>query len=192
MQLWWQSNFSPFDCYKSIPPSVLKDILAGYGILCGPLFSFSTSALNMLLPCLLSYTVLTRSLQCYFVVILSICLYTQLYLVLCNPLDGSPPGFFVHGIFQARALEWVAIPSSRESTWFRDWISVSYISCIGRWILYHWASWELVAIILCVFVINVSLDASKIFSFITFFHFYDNVFVVYFCLQLMELFVLGA
>ena len=130
---------------------------------------FSTSALNMLLACLLSYIVLTRSLHCYFVVILSICLYTQLPLILCNPLDCSPPGSFIHGIFQARALEWVAIPSSRESTWFRDWISISCISCIGRWILYHWASWELVAIILCVFVIDVSLNASKIFFIYYFF-----------------------
>ena len=86
MQLWWQSNFSPFDCYKSIPPSVLKDIFCW---LWNSVWTvvFSTSALNMLLPCLLSYIVLTRSLQCYFVVILSICLYTQLRLILCNPVD---------------------------------------------------------------------------------------------------------
>ena len=30
---------------------------------------------------------------------------------LCDPMDCSPPGSFVHGIFQARMLEWVAIPS---------------------------------------------------------------------------------
>ena len=29
---------------------------------------------------------------------------------LCNPIDGSPPGSSVHGILQARTLEWVAIP----------------------------------------------------------------------------------
>ena len=39
-----------------------------------------------------------------------------MYLTLCNPVDGSPRGSSVHGIFQARVLEWVAIPSSREST----------------------------------------------------------------------------
>ena len=32
---------------------------------------------------------------------------------LCNPMDCSPPGFSVHGILQARILEWVAIPFSR-------------------------------------------------------------------------------
>ena len=32
---------------------------------------------------------------------------------LCNPIDCSPPGSFVHGILQARILEWAAMPSSR-------------------------------------------------------------------------------
>ena len=36
----------------------------------------------------------------------------QLCLTLCNPLDYSPPGSSVHGIFQARVLEWVAIAFS--------------------------------------------------------------------------------
>ena len=35
---------------------------------------------------------------------------------LCHPMDCSPPGPSVHGILQARILEWVAIPSSRRST----------------------------------------------------------------------------
>ena len=41
---------------------------------------------------------------------------------LCDPIDGSPPGSSVHGIFQARVLEWVAI-------------SFSILNC--RWILYQ-------------------------------------------------------
>ena len=44
----------------------------------------------------------------------------------------SPPGSSVHGIPQARILEWVAISFSRGSSQFRDWVNVSYI---GRWIL---------------------------------------------------------
>ena len=32
----------------------------------------------------------------------------------CDPMDYSPPGSFVHGILQARILEWVAVPSSRD------------------------------------------------------------------------------
>ena len=43
------------------------------------------------------------------------CLVFQLCLTLCNPLDCSLSGSFVHGILQARILEWVAMPSSRWS-----------------------------------------------------------------------------
>ena len=40
----------------------------------------------------------------------------QLYLTLCDPVDYRPPGSSVHGILQARILEWVAMPSSRGSS----------------------------------------------------------------------------
>ena len=39
----------------------------------------------------------------------------QSCLTLCNPMDSSQLGSSVHGIFQARILEWVAMPSSRGS-----------------------------------------------------------------------------
>ena len=54
-------------------------------------------------------------------------------------MDCSLPGSSVHGISQARILEWVAISFSRGSSWPRNWTQVS---CIGRWILYHWATRE--------------------------------------------------
>ena len=47
---------------------------------------------------------------------------------LCDPMDCSPPGFFVRGILQARILEWVAIPFSRGSSWPRDQTRVSHIA----------------------------------------------------------------
>ena len=47
------------------------------------------------------------------------------------------PGSSVHAILQARILEWVARASSRGSSRPRDRTGVSYISCIGRWVLYH-------------------------------------------------------
>ena len=56
---------------------------------------------------------------------------------LCDPMDCSPPGSSVHGIFQARILEWVAISYSRGSSQPRNWTHVSCASCIGRQILYH-------------------------------------------------------
>ena len=54
-----------------------------------------------------------------------------LCLTLCDPMDCSLPGSSVHGILQARILEWVATPSSRESPWPRDETHVSYVSCIA-------------------------------------------------------------
>ena len=50
-------------------------------------------------------------------------------------IDSSLPGSSVHGILQARTLEWVAISYSRGSSRPRDWIHISYAPCIGRWIL---------------------------------------------------------
>ena len=41
----------------------------------------------------------------------------QSCLILCDPIDGSPPGSPVHGILQARTLEWVAISFSNASKW---------------------------------------------------------------------------
>ena len=59
---------------------------------------------------------------------------TQSCPTLCNPTDCSLPGSSVHGIFQAKTLEWVAISFSRRSSWLRDWTRVSRI--VGRR-LYH-------------------------------------------------------
>ena len=64
------------------------------------------------------------------------CLVVQLCLVLLSPMDWSPPGFSAHGIFQARIVELGVISYSRDQT------RVSCVTCIGRWILYHWATWE--------------------------------------------------
>ena len=47
-------------------------------------------------------------------------LVAQSCLTLCNPTDYSLPIFSVHGILQARILEWVAIPFSRVSLQLRD------------------------------------------------------------------------
>ena len=56
----------------------------------------------------------------------------QLCPTLCDHMDCSPPDSSIHGRFQARALEWISMPSSIP----RDQTSVSWVSCIGRWILY--------------------------------------------------------
>ena len=64
------------------------------------------------------------------------CLITKSCLTLCDPVGYSTPGSSVHGIFQARILEWVAMLSSRGSSQPRDWNNTSCISCTGRQILY--------------------------------------------------------
>ena len=69
----------------------------------------------------------------------------QLYLTLCDPMDCSLPGSSVHGIHQARILEWIVMTSSRGSSQPRDWTYISYVSCIaGRF-----------------FTTSVTLSASK-------------------------------
>ena len=52
----------------------------------------------------------------------------QLCPTLCDPMDCSLPDSSVHGIFQARVLEWIAISSSRGSSQRRDQTQVSHIA----------------------------------------------------------------
>ena len=59
-----------------------------------------------------------------------------------DPMDCRLPGSSVHGILQASRLEWVVISFSRGSSQPRDGTHISYISCIGKWILYYWVTWE--------------------------------------------------
>ena len=60
----------------------------------------------------------------------------QSHSTLCDPMDCSPLDSSVHGILQARILQWVAMLSSRGFSWPRDW-TTSHISCTDRQILYH-------------------------------------------------------
>ena len=55
----------------------------------------------------------------------------QSCLILCDPVDYSPPGSSVHGIFQVSILEWVAISFSRGSSQPRGRTRVSGVSCIA-------------------------------------------------------------
>ena len=55
----------------------------------------------------------------------------QLYLTFCHPRNCSPPGFSIHRILQERIVKWVALPSSRGSSWLSDQTQVSCVSCIA-------------------------------------------------------------
>ena len=79
------------------------------------------------------FTVLAQCPQCA-------CSVTQPCLTLCYPMYHSPPCSSAHEISQARLLEWVAIFSSRGSSQLRDWTCISWISCIDRQIIHHWAT----------------------------------------------------
>ena len=66
-------------------------------------------------------------------------LVTRLCATLCDPVDCSLPGSSVRGIFQARILEWIAIPFSRVSSWPRD---QTQVSCIAGRFFTVWATRE--------------------------------------------------
>jgi len=66
-------------------------------------------------------------------------LVAQSCLTFCDPMDCSPPGSSVHGILQARILEWVAISFSRVSSWPWDRTQISHIA--GR-LFTDWATRE--------------------------------------------------
>ena len=67
----------------------------------------------------------------------SVVLVAQSCPTLCDRTDCSPPGPSVHGILQARILEWIAIPFSRGSSWPRDWTRVP---CIASRFFIFWVT----------------------------------------------------
>ena len=54
-----------------------------------------------------------------------------------DPMDCNLPSSSILGIFQARILDWVAMPFSRGSSQPRDWSCISCVSCLDRWAHYH-------------------------------------------------------
>ena len=111
--------------------------------LCDPrLLQFSSSCvLRILVPYPICSSLLngyTHSLD--FIAITYLCEHTkslQLCPTLCDLMDHSMPGSSVHRILQSRILEWFVTLSFRGSSQPRYQNCVSYISCIGRWVLYH-------------------------------------------------------
>ena len=66
-------------------------------------------------------------------------LVAQLCSVVCNPMDCTPPGSSVHGILQARILEWIAIPFFRGFSWPRN---QTQVSCLAGRFFTIWATRE--------------------------------------------------
>ena len=87
--------------------------------------------------CLLPFPQISLSIY-----LISACMHAQSFPTLCAPMGCNPRGSSVHGLFQARILEWVAISLSSRSSWPKDWTVISCSSCTGWQILYHWATGE--------------------------------------------------
>ena len=107
-------------------------------------------------PITLLNTVLTSLTGISAVVCVHAC--AQLHLTLCVPWHCSPPGSSVHGISQVRLLEQVAISYSKGPSWPRDLTHISWVSYIGRQILYHHTTWE--AQIYCIFGYNMFMKVN--------------------------------
>ena len=81
-------------------------------------------------------------LTCNRSLIFSLLMRAQLYLILCNPMDCSPPDSPVNGIFQAKLLKWVAISYSRESLPPGIEPTSPASSALAGGFFYHCATWE--------------------------------------------------
>ena len=103
-----------------------------------------TSSALLLLTAYLTYIIYNST----FVGVCS-CAHAQSCLTLCDAIDCSPPGSSVHGIFQAKIPECVAISFSRGPSRPRDRTHISYVSCIGRRVLYHWLHLVILKVCTC-------------------------------------------
>ena len=96
----------------------------------------------------------------------------QSCLTLCDPVDCNLLGFSVHGILQARILEWIAISFSRGSSWPKDQTPVSRIGgrCFNLWatregfLISPCYSWELCIQMDIAFIISLPLASHLHFS----------------------------
>ena len=120
----------------------------------------------------------------YIYVFVCVCIYVCVYMkvkllvaqscpTLCNPLDCSPPSSSVHGILQARILEWVAIPFSRGSSWPRNGTQVSHIA--GRFFTI-WAHQGSLCVCVCIiFRLFFTIDYYKILNIVCALYSYSSL-----------------
>ena len=104
-----------------------------------PLYCRTQSILLNILILKLKHMALIRSFLWLYAAAAAAAVYSLNCVWLCDPMDRSLPGSSAHGILQARILEWFAISISQGSSWPKD---QTRVTCTGRWILYHWVTWE--------------------------------------------------
>ena len=112
----------PWNRAQITPPPFTTLVVFQGSALFGPgVFIYQRRNNNMWLVALQGLTVITK-----------VCVHAaQLCSMLCDFINCHPWGFSVHGIFQARILEWVAISSSRLSSWPRDRTRICCVSCLA-------------------------------------------------------------
>ena len=131
-------EFSRPEYWSGLPFPPPGDLLAGhvYVLLLILLLGAFTCNQGSLQGNCFHLQILSKSFK---IIDISIAVLSWLSLALCNPMDCSPPGSSVHGILQARILEWVAISSSRGSSQPRD---RTQVSCIAGRFFTDWAMRE--------------------------------------------------
>ena len=114
MLLWWEWMFNK--------GSILLTLLRLFCNLACDL-SRKKDQVHLREMCVLKWNILYTFFKSICYVSMSV---AQTCLTRCDPMDCSPSGCSVHGILQARILEWVRIPFSRGNSWPRDWTWVSH------------------------------------------------------------------
>ena len=125
--LHWQADSLP-QCHQGSP--LINTVYQSY------LIHIDTHAILILSKI---YINIFSALIIYFFIVYSV---AQSCPTLCSPVNCTVHQAPFHGIFQARIPEQVAISCSRRSSQPRDQTHISCVSCIGRQILYHFATWE--------------------------------------------------
>ena len=94
-----------------------------------------------------------------------LCVYVCMFATFCDPIYWSPQGSSVHRMFQARILECAAMSFSKESSQPSNWTRISCVSCIGRQILYHCATWEALSYYGLCYILKISSYLSPVHKF---------------------------
>ena len=131
-------------CRYFLPSHMLPFLFVyGFSLLCRSFFSLTCLFLLLVSDLTVRYLIhfeLNFCMRCKFVCGVR-CVHAksfQLCPTLCDPMDHSLPGSSVHGILQARILEWFAISFFKGSSQPRGQTCVSNVYCIGRQVLNHW------------------------------------------------------
>ena len=118
-------NLGKFCVRKGSQSKLLTELSLGMGWIRGNLYFYCLNILQFVSISLYIYEVKRSEVA-------------QSCSTLCDPMDCSLPGSSLHGIFQARKLEWGAISFSRGTSQHRDPTHTSYIPSTGRWVLHQY------------------------------------------------------